>query len=485
MALSDITGSSLRSKVFIGFMIVCIMSIIGATLTSYLILKKTAETHNKTDLQKKAETLISSLDYAVSHTVVTEADLPNILNNKILEIADVNKQDIVIFNLKGQYLISNKDKNLVPQQEIPKDILIKIISSDKRVDVQELDKKNNSNVTSSYIKLKNNMLEPIAIVYLPFYHNDSSYFEVFGNYIQMVILGNLILILFSIWLSWQISNGLTRNIRKISDEITKINLLGKDVKPIKYFNDDELTPLVNSYNKIIHILNEQKELLAFREKESAWREMAKQVAHEVKNPLTPMKLLIQNFERKFDKADPDIDEKVTRLSKTMVDQIDLISTVAGAFSEFAKLPEKKNETLNVIKEIKSLIRVFNDKNEIYFHSNKDNILINFDKIFFSRIITNLITNAQQAVSDLRKPVINIDVELINKKVSISVEDNGVGIPKDKIDKIFEPNFTTKNSGMGLGLTMVRKMVEDYKGEINVKSEEGKGTKFVIILPTNT
>ena len=301
----------------------------------------------------------------------------------------------------------------------------------------------------------------------------------------MVILGNLILILFSIWLSWQISNGLTRNIRKISDEITKINLLGKDVKPIKYFNDDELTPLVNSYNKIIHILNEQKELLAFREKESAWREMAKQVAHEVKNPLTPMKLLIQNFERKFDKADPDIDEKVTRLSKTMVDQIDLISTVAGAFSEFAKLPEKKNETLNVIKEIKSLIRVFNDKNEIYFHSNKDNILINFDKIFFSRIITNLITNAQQAVSDLRKPVINIDVELINKKVSISVEDNGVGIPKDKIDKIFEPNFTTKNSGMGLGLTMVRKMVEDYKGEINVKSEEGKGTKFVIILPTNT
>ena len=105
MALSDITGSSLRSKVFIGFMIVCIMSIIGATLTSYLILKKTAETHNKTDLQKKAETLISSLDYAVSHTVVTEADLPNILNNKILEIADVNKQDIVIFNLKGQYLI--------------------------------------------------------------------------------------------------------------------------------------------------------------------------------------------------------------------------------------------------------------------------------------------------------------------------------------------------------------------------------------------
>ena len=485
MALSDITGSSLRSKVFIGFMIVCIMSITGATLTSYLILKKTAETHNKTDLQKKAETLISSLDYAVSHTVVTEADLPNILNNKILEIADVNKQDIVIFNLKGQYLISNKDKNLVPQQEIPKDILIKIISSDKRVDVQELDKKNNSNVTSSYIKLKNNMLEPIAIVYLPFYHNDSSYFEVFGNYIQMVILGNLILILFSIWLSWQISNGLTRNIRKISDEITKINLLGKDVKPIKYFNDDELTPLVNSYNKIIHILNEQKELLAFREKESAWREMAKQVAHEVKNPLTPMKLLIQNFERKFDKADPDIDEKVTRLSKTMVDQIDLISTVAGAFSEFAKLPEKKNETLNVIKEIKSLIRVFNDKNEIYFHSNKDNILINFDKIFFSRIITNLITNAQQAVSDLRKPVINIDVELINKKVSISVEDNGVGIPKDKIDKIFEPNFTTKNSGMGLGLTMVRKMVEDYKGEINVKSEEGKGTKFVIILPTNT
>lgn len=460
------------------------MSIVGATVTSYYIQKQTAETQNRSELQHKSEILMSSLDYAVSHTVVMKKDIPRVLGNKIMEISDINKQDIILYDMQGKYLLSNKEMNLVTQKSVPENLLPSILRSDKRYDIQEYDQKVNGNVTSSYMKLKNNMLEPIAIVYFPFYHNDASYFDAFNKYLKMVVGGNLLLILFSVWLSWLISNSLTKNIRKISDEITKINFLGKDIKPIKYYNNDELTPLVNSYNRIIKTIDEQKELLAFREKETAWREMAKQVAHEVKNPLTPMKLLIQNFERKFDPNDPDIEEKVRKISKTMVDQIDVIATVASAFSEFAKLPEKNNEIINVNQEIKSLIRVFNENNDIHFHSNKDNVMMNFDKIFFSRIMTNLITNAQQAQSEDRKPIINIDLEHFNKKVKITVEDNGVGIPPETLERIYEPNFTTKNSGMGLGLTMVKKMVDDYKGEIQAKSEIGKGTKFILNLPTN-
>ena len=476
---------SLRTKIFIGFMVVCFFSIIGSTAMSYLIIKKSTDEQSVTEMQNKFEALMKTLDYAVSHTNITQdKDLVNILQNEIYEISDINKHDVILYDLQGNYLVSNKELNLVAQKKIPHETLMNVLESDKRVDVQEYDQKVGSNVTSSYMILRNNMLEPIAIVYFPFYHNDNIYAGAFNKYVQYIILVNLFLILLSIWLSWVISKNLTKTITRISELITRTTLFGREMKPIKYFQNDELSGLVKSYNKMIYQIEDQKMLLANKEREEAWREMAKQVANEVKNPLTPMKLLIQNFERKFDKNDPEIDQKVRNLSRSLVDQIDLVATVASAFSEFAKLPPKNDEFFNLKEELENLVRVFNDDGNIYFHANKDMMPVRMDRIYLSRIFTNLITNAKQAVSEQRKSIINIDAELFNKKIIIVIEDNGIGIPKDKLEQIFEPNFTTKNSGMGLGLTMVKKMIEEYKGDISVKSEEGKGTKFTIILPTN-
>lgn len=485
MALNYYKGSSLRTKIFIGFMVVCFFSVIGSTAMSFLIIKKSVTEHSSSDMQSKFEALMKTIDYAISHTNVTEQkDLAQILQSEIYEISDVNKHDVVIYDLKGNYLVSNKEKNLINQKTVPTEILNKVLKSDKRVDIQEYDDEVGNNVTSSYMILKNNMLEPIAVVYFPFYHNDDIYYGAIDKYLQYIILVNLFLILLSVWLSWIISKTLTKTITQISELITRTTLFGREMKPIKYFQNDELSGLVKSYNKMIYQIEDQKLLLANKEREEAWREMAKQVAHEVKNPLTPMKLIIQNFERKFDKNDPKIDEKVSNLSKSLVDQIDLVATVASAFSEFAKLPTKHDEVFDLKEELENLVRVFNEDGNIYFHVNKDKILVNMDKIYLSRIFTNMITNAKQAISEDRKSIINIDVEHFNKKVVMIVSDNGIGIPKDKLEQIFEPNFTTKNSGMGLGLTMVKKMIEEYKGEISVKSTEGKGTKFTIILPTN-
>ena len=331
--------------------------------------------------------------------------------------------------------------------------------------------------------LKNNMLEPIAIVFFPFYHNDSSYFNVFDKYVNYIIIVNLFIIAIAVFLSWIISNNLTKAVTKFSDLINRITLFEKEPQPIRYYHNDELNQLVKAYNKMILQIKEQKERLSFKEKEEAWREMAKQVAHEVKNPLTPMKLTIQNFERKFDPEDPKIREKVKHLSKTIVDQIDLVATVANAFSQFAQLPEKHNEVFNLNREIKNIINVFSDE-KIYFHANKENIMIDMDKIYLSRIITNLVSNARQARDEERESIVNVDIEQRQKRIIITVHDNGVGIPEELYDRIFEPNFTSKTSGTGLGLTMVRKMVEDYKGEISVQSEVGKGTTFTILLPSN-
>lgn len=452
---------------------------------AYLVIKKSTQGQSLTEMQSKFEALMKTLDYAVSHTNVTDQQgLSEILQKRIYEISDINKHDVILYDLKGNYLLSNKEQQLVVQKTVPPQILKKVLAGDKRIDVQQYDDKIGNNVTSSYIIMKNNMLEPIAIVYFPFYHNDDVYSEAFRKYIQYIILVNLFLVLLSIWLSWVISKNLTEAITKISELFNKTSLLGKEMKPIKYFHNDELSGLVKAYNRMIYQIEDQKILLANKEREEAWREMAKQVAHEVKNPLTPMKLNIQNFDRKFDKNDPDIDEKVHHLSKSLVDQIDLVATVASAFSEFAKLPAKNDETFNLREELENLVRVFNEDGTIHFRANKREIFVKMDRIYLSRIFTNMITNAKQAAIEGRKPYITVELEHFNRKVTIAIEDNGAGIPKDKMEQIFEPNFTTKNSGMGLGLTMVKKMIEEYKGEISVRSEEGRRTRFTIILPTN-
>jgi len=483
MPFSKYKGYSLRNKVFWGFLLICLLSIASSSTLSYFILRNNAVAQSRTDLQKKSEALMSALDYSVSHTQVETNDLPQILANDIFEIADINNQDIIIYDLSGKFLISNKDINLIAQKEIPLEVINRVLKSDTRIDFQTYDKKIGANVSSSYMILKNNMLEPIGIVFFPFYHNDGAYFSVFNKYVNYIIIVNLFIIAISVWLSWIISNNLTRAVTKFSDKINQITLFEDDPKPIKYYHNDELNQLVKAYNKMILQIQEQKQRLSFKEKEEAWREMAKQVAHEVKNPLTPMKLTIQNFERKFDPADPDIRDKVKHLSRTLVDQIDLVATVASAFSQFAQLPEKNNEIFDLNKEIKNIINVFSDE-KIYFHSNRDIIMVEMDKIYLSRIITNLVANARQAKHDDRDNIINLDVEQRQKRVIITVDDNGTGIPEDLYDRIFEPNFTSKTSGTGLGLTMVRKMVEDYKGQISVKSEVGKGSTFTISLPTN-
>lgn len=483
MPLSKYKGYSLRNRVFWGFIVVCILSMAGSSMLSYFLLKNNAQEQSRTDMQNKTNILMAALDYAVSQAPVSTEQIPQVLKNKILEIADITNQDIIIYDLQGNFLLSNRESTLVPQKKIPQNILHSVITGNKRVDVPEFDATIGANKTSSYTIFQNNSLEPIGIVYFPYYHNESAHLDILNKYLKYMLLVNLLVIAFSIWLSWVISKHLTDAISRFSEVITRITIFDKEMQPISYYQNDELGALVKAYNKMILQIQDHKDRLAFSEKEKAWREMAKQVAHEVKNPLTPMKLTIQNFERKFNPDDPDIRDKLKKMSSSVIDQIDMVATVATAFSQFAQLPEKNNETFHLNAEVDSILRIFNN-DRIFVHSNRADIMVNMDRIYLNRIITNLITNAKQAVEDTAEPIINVDLEQFNKRVIISVEDNGVGIDEGVLERIFEPSFTSKTSGMGLGLTMVRRMVEDYGGVITVKSEVGKGAKFTISLPTN-
>ncbi|PIE50832.1 MAG: two-component sensor histidine kinase [Flavobacteriales bacterium] len=474
---------NLRGKIFWGFLLVTFLTMLSSSVVSYILLKNNALEENSTKMQKKANAIMASLDYAIaSKESVKTAEIPLVLQNKILEIADINKQDIFIYDLQGRFLLCSKDERLVDRKDIDKDLLSKVLKTQNRVDIEEYDNDLKINRISSYLLLKDNFLEPIAVIYFPYYHDNTAYLDVVNEYIKYILIINLVIILFGVWLSWIVSRNLTRSMTKFSKIITEISLLDEEsMRAIQYYNNDELGVLVKAYNRMIEKIKGHKKKLILTEKESAWREMAKQVAHEVKNPLTPMKLTMQNFKRKFDPESPTIKEDVKKLTDAMVGNIDLVARVADAFSQFAKLPERNDEDLEINQEIQDVLAMF-DNSTTLFSSNHEEIVMRMDSVYLGRIITNLVKNAVQATAEERENIVKVRTEKLNDKIKITVEDSGKGIPETIKPKIFTPNFTSKSGGSGLGLAMVKKMVEDYQGEIYFTSEDGKGSVFTIELP---
>ena len=232
---------------------------------------------------------------------------------------------------------------------------------------------------------------------------------------------------------------------------------------------------------MIDALEESAVKLAKSEREHAWREMAKQVAHEIKNPLTPMRLSVQSFQRRFDPKDPNSKEKLKEYSDTLIQQIDVMNSIATAFSDFAQMPSKQKERIEVVGVLKMALDIF-DKSYIHFQSPDKEITVNMDKTQLIRIVTNLIQNAIHATEELEDPRITLTVSESELAIELLVVDNGKGIVEALKSKVFEPRFTTKSSGMGLGLPMVKKIVEGYGGTISFQSQEEEGTQFIVHIP---
>jgi hypothetical protein len=282
-------------------------------------------------------------------------------------------------------------------------------------------------------------------------------------------------------MSYFLSKYITKSLKIVSQKIIETRL-DKRLQKIQIENaSEEIYALVSAYNSMIDELEESAVKLATGEREQAWREMAKQVAHEIKNPLTPMRLTVQSFQRKFDPEDPNVHQKVDEYTNTLIHQIDTMSAIASAFSNFAKMPAQQNEILNVSKIVKLALDIFNE-NYIVFHSEKEEILAKFDRTQLIRVVTNLVKNATQALQEEENPKVLVEVSEDDTMVIIRVSDNGIGVSKEDKEKVFEPKFTTKSSGMGLGLAMVKNIVETYQGEITFISEKDKGTIFTVKFP---
>ena len=295
----------------------------------------------------------------------------------------------------------------------------------------------------------------------------------------------ILLLALSILLAIVVSNWLTSPLRVLQNSFTNIRF-GKHNEPIMYDKDDEIGDLVKEYNQKLEELEFTAEQLARSERETAWREMAKQVAHEIKNPLTPMKLSVQQLLRTYDPQDERSLEKLQKVANSIVEQIDALTRIANEFSNFAKMPRPNESTVDIKEVVRNVIAVFSSEErvEIQLDVCDEDTEIKGDKDQLMRIMNNLIKNSIQAIPQEKTGRINVGIRRESDLVKITVSDNGVGIPEEKIGKIFVPYFTTKSTGTGLGLAMVKQIVENHGGTIDFESKVGEGTTFYIELPQN-
>jgi signal transduction histidine kinase len=454
-------------------------------LISVIQFKNEARRYHQDRLERKEYAIKEHINYVLATTTypLTEQNLPLIFKDKIHELADIHNLEINIYSLNGKLLKSSKASFSVDDVSppIPKYIIRLVQSSiEKRyVDIKNVDGLKNR---SSYSQIKDNKFKPLGILNLPYVEDDSFYEDEIQEFLIRLSQVYAFMLLIAFALAYFLASYITKSLKTISDKINETSLNQKNEKIVIEANSREINSLIKAYNDMVDKLEESATMLAQSEREQAWREMAKQVAHEIKNPLTPMRLTVQSFERKFNPEDPDLKQKLNDYSKTLIQQIDTMSSVASAFSNFASMPAQQNETLNVVEVVEFSLDIFNE-DYLVFESDEEEIITKMDRTQLVRIITNLVKNAIQAIPEeqVEKSII-VAVKQVENDVNITVKDNGIGIETENIEYIFEPKFTTKTSGMGLGLGIIKNIIENYKGTITFETEYGKGTTFTVSLP---
>ena len=463
-----------------------IASILIATVSIYQFRKEAREYHQDR-LERKETAITEHINYVLQTTTypLNTQNIPLIFKEKIFELADIHSMEINFFDLKGNLLISSKAIFKLDKDK-PKinPSTLKIIQSSLDKRYIEFSKVDEQSFRSSYSYLKDTKFKPMGILNLPYEENTEFYDNEVQNF--LIRFGQVYVFMFfiSIVLSYFLSSYITKSLKIISDKIQQTQLDQRNEKIVIEDGSKEINLLVRSYNNMVDKLEESAAILAQSEREQAWREMAKQVAHEIKNPLTPMRLTVQSFQRKFDVNDPNMSKKLDDYTKIILQQIDTMSAVANAFSNFATMPAQQNETLNVVYIVKMALEIFNE-NYIQFSALEEEIIAKLDRTQLIRVITNLVKNAIQAIPEEQEnKMVFVTVFRQDNEVKIAVKDNGKGISEENQDRVFEPKFTTKSSGMGLGLAIIKNIIENYHGRITFETEPNIGTEFLVSFPIN-
>ena len=474
-----------RIQLSIVFILFISLLLIGGGTILYII--SNSNQKNLRNISEKIHSLQVETDYLIGKDESLNPFIAEDITYALTKQANVFFADINIFDPTGQLYASSRskifDEGLVSKKMNP-EAYYNLAVRNKTEFIQE-EHIGKLSYFSAYVPIRNFENTVIGYLNLPYFARQNELRKEIATFIIAIVNIYVLLIVLVLIAAIFISNTITEPLRLIQEKLSNIQL-GRKNEVIAWKGKDEIGDLINEYNLMVSELAESADKLARSERESAWREMAKQVAHEIKNPLTPMKLSTQMLKRAWDDDAPGFDERIARYTQNLIEQIDSLSHIATEFSNFAKMPNMVKEKVDIHSLLLNAIDLHQGEQGVNItldiYIGKLPCFVNTDKEQMLRVFNNLFRNAIQSIPENRKGELIVQLKSSENKYILSIQDNGTGISDELRDKIFSPNFTTKNSGMGLGLALVKNIIESSEGEIWFESTENIGTTFFISLP---
>ncbi len=466
--------------------ILLISAITLGTVSAFFILNM-YENKNRTFLNEKTHSVLREIEQSLTDEYYIDHDMQYFLYDLLLQYSNVFFTDINLYSTDGFLIASSRPKvfeeglvgrkmNAVAYYKMRHERQSHFVHNERIGNLEYL---------SAYTPLYNRYQEKLAYLNLPYFAKQSELRNELSYFLVAFINIYLLLVVLAVVLALFVSSHVTRPLQLIKAKLAHIKF-GKTNEKISWSRDDEIGGLINEYNRMIDELVISADLLALSERETAWREMARQVAHEIKNPLTPMKLSVQYLEKAWREKLPDWDQRLERFTKTMVEQIDSMSAIASEFTDFAKMPEGKNDRIEldvVVAEVTDLYKAYeNIDMRLQLPYEESPMFVHADRKQLLRVFNNLIKNAIQSYDKNETARIDVAISPEDRYYKVSITDYGCGIPQNLQENIFNPYFTTKAKGMGLGLSMVKNIIESMKGRVDFSSREGEGSSFVFWLP---
>jgi two-component system nitrogen regulation sensor histidine kinase NtrY len=433
------------------------------------------------EMQKKISDHNTFDDVVKVYDTIANYDLQKLVD----EVSDIHGVDVNVYDIKGDlYVSSNANvytKGVLSKKMDPEAFYH--LHNMRQVQHAQEEKIGELSYLSIYSPVRDEEGRAYEYINIPYFTSQRELNQEISNFLVTIINLNAFIFLVAGLIALLITNRITSSFSVISDKMREVNL-GKLNEAIVWNREDEIGELVKEYNKMVSKLEQSAAALAKSEREGAWREMARQVAHEIKNPLTPMKLSIQYLQKAINSNQPNVKELSGSVASTLVEQIDHLSKIAADFSQFANIGNTHVEVFDlhdIISSVRELYRP-NPNVAVTWQPVYGKIMVSADRTQMNRLFTNLFANAVEACYNNESCKIEITEEILDENIRISLKDNGEGIPPEMQAHIFVPNFTTKSSGTGLGLAMVKGIIEQAKGKIWFETEQSKGTIFHVELP---
>jgi len=480
---------SFKRRIQLSIILILFLSLllIGGGTLAYIISNNTRKNHR--NLSEKVHSVLVETEYLLGSDSFLDPAKAEDFAYALTRQANVFFADINVFTPSGLLYASSRpkvfDEGLVSRKMDP--IAYQHLLVEQSTEYMHQEQIGRLSYLSAYVPLRNTDNKVVGYLNLPYFARQGELQREIATFVVAIINIYVLLIVLVLIAAIIISNTITEPLRIIQERLATLRL-GRKNEAIAWKGHDEIAALIEEYNRMVSELAASAEKLARSERESAWREMAKQVAHEIKNPLTPMKLSTQMLKRAWDDQAPGFEQRLERFTHNLIEQIDALSHIATEFSNFAKMPKMTREKVDLYALLESAKEFHQGEGGVNIHFASElagPCFIHTDKEQMLRVFNNLIRNAVQAIPEGQKGAIRLQLQGTDSGFHVRVSDNGTGIDEAVRDKIFSPNFTTKNAGMGLGLALVKNIVESSGGQIYFETEQGQGTTFHLDLPSWT